>query len=146
MTLVKTNPGILNNLIDDFFVNFPATWGKDFETSFYTVNPQVNIHETADGYHLELNVPGRKKDLFKIEANNGTLTISYEESKETENKDKDYKTLRREFKYSSFKRSFTIDDKINADNIQAKYEEGILKIYLPKKEEIKLMPKQITVL
>ena len=71
------------------------------------------------------------------------LTISYEKKTDTENKD--YKTHRREFVSRSFKRSFSVDEKINADAIQAKYENGVLKLLLPKKEEVKVSPKQITI-
>jgi HSP20 family protein len=71
------------------------------------------------------------------------LTVSYE--KKTESETKDYKTHRREYSISSFSRSFTLDDNINADGIQAKYEDGVLKLLLPKKEEVKVTPKEITI-
>ncbi len=143
MTIVKHNPVAFSNLFDELLNNFPATnWGKDFANS-WSVAP-VNIHETNEGYHIELNAPGRNKEDFKINVENGLLTISFEKKEETENKD--YKTVRREFSFESFKRSFSIDEKVNADAIQAKYENGVLKLYLPKKEEVKIAPKQITIL
>ena len=104
----------------------------------------MNIHETNEGFHLELNAPGRNKEDFKVNVENGLLTISYEKKESQEQKE--YKTIRREFNYRSFKRSFTIDEKINADGIQARYENGVLKLYLPKKEEIKVSPKEISIL
>ncbi|MNL53906.1 Acid shock protein [compost metagenome] len=122
--------------------NFPSTWGKDANLAYATV--PVNIHETADGYHLELNAPGRNKEDFKVNVENGLLTISYEKKETTE--DKTYKTIRREFNFRSFKRSFNLDEKINADAIQARYENGVLKVFLPKKEEVKLSPKEISIL
>ncbi len=140
MTIVKHKP--INSLFDEFFNNFPATWGKDYNQGWSV--PPVNIHETADGYHLELNAPGRNKEDFKVSVENGLLSISFEKKEEAEQKD--YKTIRREFSYKSFKRSFSIDDNINADGIQAKYENGVLKLYLPKKEEVKQSPKQINIL
>jgi HSP20 family protein len=103
----------------------------------------VNIHETKDAYHLELNVPGREKEDFTINVDKGLLTIGYE--KKQEQKSEGYKTVRREFSFESFKRSFTIDEKIDANNIQAKYENGLLKLHLPKKEEHKQEAKQIPV-
>ena len=141
MTIVKHNPRVINNLFDELLNNFPATWGKDF-VSNWSVAP-ANIHETNEGYHIELNAPGRNKEDFKINVENGLLTISFEKNEENENKD--YKTVRREFSFESFKRSFSIDEKVNADAIQAKYENGVLKLYLPKKEEVKIAAKQITI-
>jgi len=142
MTLVKHNTAPFNILFDELFNNFPTTWGRDANQA-YAVVP-VNIHETNEGYHLELNAPGRNKEDFKVNVENGLLTISYDKKESQEQKD--YKTIRREFSFRSFKRSFTIDEKINADGIQARYENGVLKLYLPKKEEIKVSPKEISIL
>lgn len=141
MTLVKHRPATYNSLFDELFNNFPANWGREFNQGWNV--PPVNIHETAEGYHLEMNAPGRNKEDFKLSLDNGMLTISYEKKEEVENKD--YKTIRREFSFKSFKRSFSLDEKINADSIQAKYENGVLKIFLPKKEEVKISPKQINI-
>ena len=138
MTLVKHNYKTANDLFDDFFKNFPATVK---ETSLNV--PAVNIYETNDSYYLELAAPGLKKEDFKVSLEKGLLTISYEKKTETENKD--HKTHRREFKVTSFKRSFTVDDKINTDGIEAKYENGLLRLYLPKKEEVKSSPKEIAI-
>ncbi|MBL0884493.1 MAG: Hsp20/alpha crystallin family protein [Chitinophagaceae bacterium] len=142
MTLVKHNTAPFNSLFDELFNSFPASWGRDANQA-YAVVP-VNIHETNEGFHLELNAPGRNKEDFKVNVENGLLTISYEKKESQEQKD--YKTIRREFSFRSFKRSFTIDDKINADGIQARYENGVLKVYLPKKEEIRVSPKEISIL
>lgn len=140
MTLVKHNPAF-GGLFEELFNQFPANWGKDANNAYSAV--PVNIHENKDGYHLELNAPGRNKEDFKVSLDNGLLTISFEKKEEAENKD--YKTIRREFSYRSFKRSFTLDEKINAAGIEAKYENGVLKLYLPKKEEVTVAPQQITI-
>jgi HSP20 family protein len=139
MTLVKHNFKNLDNIFEDLLSTIPANWGRDMNFSI----PPVNIHETNDAYHLELVAPGLKKEAFKISLEKGVLSISYEQKQEDENKD--YKTHRKEFRSSSFKRSFTVDDKVNTDGIQAKYEDGVLKLHLPKKDEVKVMPKEITV-
>lgn len=139
MTLVKHNFRNLDNMLEDLLNNFPANWGRDMN---FTI-PPVNIHETNEAYHLELVAPGLKKELFKINLDKGVLSISYEH-KEAENA-ATYKTHRKEFRSNSFKRSFTVDDKVNTENIQAKYEDGILKLFLPKKEELKAAPKEITI-
>lgn len=141
MTLVKQNPAYLGNLFDELFNQFPASWGKDAQA---LSSAPANIHETKDGYHIEMNAPGRNKEDFKINVEDGLLTISFEKKEETEKKE--HKTLRREFNYQSFSRSFSLDDKINSAGIQAKYENGILKLFLPKKEEVIVTPKQIEIL
>ncbi|MCZ2299331.1 MAG: Hsp20/alpha crystallin family protein [Chitinophagales bacterium] len=140
MTLVKHYPKSINNLFDEFF-NLPNVWNGEPTENYFM--PAVNVHETTEGYHVELNVPGRNKEDFKINLDNNILTVSFEKKESKEQKE--YKTIRREFSYQSFKRSFTLDEKVNAENIQAKYDNGILKLFVPKKEEVKVLPKQITI-
>ncbi|MBN8837906.1 MAG: Hsp20/alpha crystallin family protein [Sphingobacteriia bacterium] len=140
MTLVKNNAKTLNGLFDDFF-GFPSYWGKDAQSAWHT--PAVNVHEDKEAFHLEMNAPGRKKEDFAINVENGTLTISFEQKEATEKTE--YKTLRREFSYTSFKRSFSLDDQVNTDGIQARYEDGILRVLLPKKTETKISAKQIVI-
>ena len=143
MTFVKVNNPVqksINQFFDEFLNDIPATWGRNLQNSF---NPPVNILETKEAYHMELNAPGRNKEDFKINIENGLLSISFE--KKTENVSEEVKSVRKEFSFESFKRSFSIDEKIQADNIQAKYENGVLKLYLPKKDEVKETPKQISI-
>lgn len=140
MTLVKNNyrPVSFNSVFNELFNDFP---GFADRSGFNF--PPVNIVETDEAYHVELNAPGRNKEDFKLNIDNGLLTISYEKKEET--KQEGVKSIRREFNFQSFKRSFTLDDKVDAANIQAKYENGLLKMYLPKKAEVKEAAKQITV-
>ena len=138
-TLAKRNYRTFDNLFEDIFSNLPAAWGKE---NGWNV-PPVNIHENNEGFHLELLAPGLKKEDFKVNLDKGLLTISYEKKAESENND--YKTHRREFSFTSFKRSFRVDDVINTEAIEAKYEDGVLKLYLPKKEEVKALPKEISI-
>ena len=105
--------------------------------------PAINISEDEKSYTVDVVSPGFKKEDFKINLDNGLLTVSFEKKEETENKE--YKTIRKEFSFRSFKRSFNLDDKINTGGIQAKYENGVLKIYLPKKEEVAIAPQQIAI-
>ena len=143
MTMVKMyNPvqKCINNLCDDFFNEMPAI-NKTVNNLFA---PSVNIIESKDAYHLELMAPGRNKEDFSIAIEKDVLTISYEKKEETTQED--YKLVRREFNYQSFKRSFTLDEKIQAEAIQAKYENGLLKIYLPKKTEVVQPAKTIAIL
>ena len=138
MTLSRHNYKTANDLFNDFFNQF-ETSAKGTAANI----PAVNIHETNDAFHLELVAPGLKKEDFKVSLEKGLLTISYEKKTEVENKE--YKTHRMEFSFASFKRSFNVDDKINADSIEAKYDNGILKLLLPKKEEVKVSPKEIAI-
>ena len=137
MTFVKQDYRNVNNIFNELFNNVPANWNKTLNV------PPVNIHENEDGYHIELQVPGLQKDDVKINVEKGLLTISYEKKSEAEQKN--YKTHRREFSVSSFKRSFSLDEKVNAEDIKAKYNAGVLQIFLPKKEEVKVSPKQIEI-
>ena len=139
MTLVKVNNNghrHLSRFVDEFFQGFPV---KDESIGF----PPVNIHETAEAYHLELSAPGRSKEDFSLSLDNGQLTIGFEKKEET--RTEEYKTIRKEFSFRSFKRTFNLDDKIDANGIQAKYENGVLKLLLPKKEQVKESAKQINV-
>ena len=140
MTTVKFNqPNFktLDSFLDNLLNDLPAA--KHNSLSF----PAVNIIESGADYQLEFNVPGRKKEDFKITVDKNILTVSFE--KNEENKEEGKQFIKREFITQSFKRSFTLDEKINADNIDAKYENGILFLTLPKKEEVKVVPKEISV-
>jgi len=142
MTLVKVNnnvPRPFTSLVDELFNELPV-FGKGWNGEAF---PPVNINETADAYHVELSAPGRNKEDFKVNIENGLLTISYEKKEET--KTEEFKSVRREFSYRSFKRSFSIDDKVDAEGIQAKYENGLLKILVPKKEQAKESSRQINI-
>jgi len=141
MTIIKNTPAVYHNLFNEFFNNFPSNWGKDTEATWSVV--PVNIYESENGFQVELNAPGRNKEDFKINIEKGLLTVSFEKKEETTNKE--LKTIRREFGYTNFKRSFSVDENINTEAIEAKYENGVLKLFLPKKEEVKISPKEITV-
>ena len=144
MTLVKVNNPIaktFDGLLNDFFNEVPA-FGKKWSDDAFGF-PPVNITENAGAYHLEVAAPGMDKADFNLKLDGNILTISAERKQET--KDETSKAIRREFSYRSFKRSFTLDEKIEAANIAAKYDNGVLKVELPKKEETKALAKEITV-
>mgnify|MGYP001599237262 FL=1 len=141
MTLVKFNgrpvSRPLDSIFDNWFSGFPV---KDFNPFDWAA---VNIDETKDAYLLELSAPGLNKEDIKLNLENGLLTISYDKKEESRNEDK--KSVRREFSYRSFKRSFNLDEQVDSDTITASYENGILKVNLPKKAEAKPASKQISV-
>src|SRR5678816_3497032 len=123
-----------------FFDDFFKPWNEWFDNeSNFPVRqarvPSVNITENKDEYNVSLAVPGMKKDDFRIDVEGNILTISCEKGETKEEKEKRY--TRREYSYSSFSRSFTLPDEVNREKIDARYEEGLLKISLPRKEEVK---------
>ena len=142
LTLAKANERI-PMMFDDFF----KPWNDWFDGGLTgrTIHmPAVNIEELKDHYAILLAVPGMKKDDFKIDVDGNLLTISSEKEENIEEKDKRF--TRREYSYSSFSRTFTLPEEIVKDKIEAKYENGVLTVALPRKEDsFKLMTKQIEV-
>ena len=122
---------------DDFTLNdFPSLFSSNFNTGMSL--PKVNIKELADAFIVEMAVPGMKKSDFDINLDNHMLSISAELKEENEDNEEGY--TRREFGYSSFKRTFTLPESVDDSKINAKYNEGILNIHLPKREEAKKKP------
>jgi HSP20 family protein len=134
MNLVKRQKPVFTSLIDDLFLN--QDWSQ-----INTTVPAANIIEADDHFNIELAAPGKKKSDFKIELDEGVLTISSET--ETKSTEKEGSFTRKEFGYSAFKRSFNIPDTVVADKISANYKEGILTVSLPKKEEALPQPKKL---
>lgn len=127
-----TNP-TFNNFLEDFFDDrgwMPA--GRNLTM------PAVNVLENSDHFRIEVAAPGFDKKDFNINVENDVLTISsekqFEEEKEGES------TSRREFSYGAFQRSFTLPKTVDSDKIKANYENGVLKISIPKREESKAKP------
>ena len=139
MTLVSYQ-NQLPNLFDKLFSNELEGWNRNHFSDTNTTLPSVNIKENTDVYQVEVAAPGFDKSDFNIELNNDLLTISSEKQEKNEVND-DEKITKQEFSYQSFTRSFTLPDLVDEENISAKYENGILSISIPKKEEAK--PKQI---
>jgi HSP20 family protein len=145
MTFVKVNnpaTKTFNGFVNEILNDLPVSFGKALHNEFSGF-PPVNITENSDAYHLEVAVPGWQKENFNVKLDGGLLTISAE--KKDEKKDETAKVIRNEYSNKSFKRSFTLDEKIDATNISAKYENGILKLDLPKKEIVKTASKEITI-
>lgn len=145
MTLVKVNNPLsksFDGLMKDLFYEFPANFSKAVREDVLHF-PPVNIFENENAYQLELAAPGFEKADFNVKLEENLLTISTEKKEaKTESTDKQ---IRKEFSYRSFKRSFTVDEKIDAQNISAKYENGVLKLELPKKEIAKAVAKEINI-
>ena len=129
MTLLRRNGSLLNQLptlFDDFINRDNFNWRISNFSNTNTTIPAVNIKETADSYKVEVAAPGMTKNDFKV---------ALEQQEEAENQ----KFTRREFSYQAFERSFTLHKEVvDIDKIEAKYEDGVLSLLIPKKEEVKV--------
>ena len=125
------------SLVDEFFNGdvFPGFF-LDFDKRMAT--PAVNIIESKDDYRIEVAAPGLDKADFRIGIENNVLTISAE--KEEKQEEKNERFMRREFNYSSFARSFALPEGFDAEKISAKHKDGVLNVFIPKKEEAKQKP------
>ena len=120
------------NLFDDF-MDFPFNddfWGKNAKRMMKT-----DIRETDGSYELDVDLPGFKKDEIKASLENGYLTISAAKGLDKDEKDKDGKYIRQERYAGAMSRSFYVGDEVTQEDIKAKYEDGILKLSIPKKEK-----------
>lgn len=120
-----------NELMDDFLKTAPLAANKSFM-------PAVNIVESTDKYRLDMAVPGFSKDEFSIKVENQTLSIAGEKKEELKSGGEKYS--RKEFYFTSFKRSFKLPKLVNSEAVEAKYENGILQVSIPKMEEAKAKP------
>ena len=138
MNLIRKQTPFFPSLIDDFI-------GSDWNLkvpSFSSTMPAVNIKELDSQFEIELAVPGKKKDDFEIEVENGILSISSSQEEEQQVNEKG-KFTRREFSYTSFRRSFTIPDSVDPTKIDARYADGVLQVLLPKHKEAQPQPKKL---
>ena len=147
MLTVKMNRkpylGVAEQMIDGIWNEFPAILKQDFNDWNKKFSVPVNVKESATGYQIELVAPGFEKTDFRIDLEKDLLTISGEKKEEL--KEENEKLLRKEFQFRSFKRTFTIDEKIDATGIEANYVNGILLVNLPKKAVLKPEAKQIEI-
>ena len=138
MSLIKRDSYLptWSNFFNDFLNRDWYDWSNQNFSLTNTTIPSVNIKETENEFEVEMAAPGMAKDDFKLEIHNNVLTISSE--KQTENKTEEGKNItRREFSYQSFSRSFTMPVIVDTEKISAKYENGILRVMIPKKDEAK---------
>lgn len=139
MTLIKRTQNS-EPFFDGLFNGFDAFNGLDFVDTKATI-PAANIKETNDDFVIDVAAPGMDKADFKITLENNVLSIVSERSNEANNDENKGEYSRREFCYQSFKREFTLPEKlIQTDKVEAAYTDGILHITLPKREEAKPHP------
>lgn len=122
---------------DRFFNTKQNLWRTDAET----ISPKVNVTEDENFFHLEAETPGMKDKDIGIEVHNGVLTIKGHKENQSETEKENYHI--HEFNSQSFERSFKLSDRVDTDKVSAKIDNGVLKVDLPKHEQIK--PKKIEV-
>ena len=136
MTIVRYNPILpgkaFQGLVDEFFGRDLNDWFKNSPNGF---KPAVNVKETEQAFHLEMAVPGYQKDDFEIALDEQRLTVKAAKKDEMNEENKGYR--RREFYAATFERSFHLPENTDSENIKAVYENGILLVEIPKKEEVK---------
>jgi HSP20 family protein len=138
MSLIKRDELVpaWSNFFNDIFNRDVFDWSLRHFSEPNSTLPSINVKETSDEFQIEMAAPGMEKDDFKIELNNGMLTISSEKKQEHSTEEKGQYT-RREFSYQSFSRSLTLPTSADSEKISAKYDNGILKVAISKKEEEK---------
>ena len=139
MNLAKRNENYFPSFFDRFFNNELMDWNLSNFSSTNTSLPAVNVKENENEFLIEVAAPGMDKKDFNIKIHNNVLTVSSE--KKDEKEEKNEKFTRKEFSYQSFQRSFTVaENAVDSEKITAGYSNGILRITLPKREEVKPKP------
>jgi len=141
-------PSTFGSVVDQIFQN---NLSRFFDDSFWGFNGfgnrqqvPVNIRETDKTYEMELMAPGFQKDAFKLQLAGDTLTVSLEEKKDSREQEQG-NWITREFRIQSFSRTFTLDDSVDAENITAKYDNGVLYLTIPKKPHAQKVSKTIDI-
>lgn len=139
-------PATLANWVDQLFQNNLNRFFDDFPRDMGTARSRVpvNIKENDKSYEVQVVAPGLQKKDFKINIENNRLTVSFEhqEEKKEENK-KGW--LRQEYRQQSFSHSFSLDDSVDANKVVARYEDGVLKLDIPKTERSQQTTRQIDI-
>ena len=137
----KNSNNLFPSFLDDMLGNDLMNPSADLGNVGFNV-PAANIEELEDKFVLSLAAPGKTKEDFNVELDNDVLTISSEHEDKKENGSGENFT-RKEYSYESFTRSFTIPESVDVSKIKANYQDGILKLDLPKRDEAKTQPKRM---
>ena len=127
----------LDDFVEKFFYGWPR-YRDDMETSW---SPRADVQETDTDYLIDIELPGIDKKAIKVEVKNDVLTVTGERKEESKTKEKGYQSIERH--YGKFERKFSLPDTVKAENIAAKYNNGVMTLTLPKTE--KAIPKEIAV-
>ena len=142
-------PTLFGENLMDVFDDFDRDFFRGFRTperTLYGKNAphmmKTDVRETESGYELDMDLPGFKKDEIKLELNNGTLTVSTQKSVEKKDEGKDGKVLRQERYAGSMSRSFYVGDHVTEEDVKARFEDGVLRLSIPKKDAKKVEEKK----
>ncbi len=155
-SIIKTNNGntampakTVSNWVDQLFQDNLNRFFNDDLWGFSGINQQpgipVNLRETDKSYEMSLIAPGLRKEDFKLNVTDDLLTVSYEQKDERTEGKHEEGWLRKEYKMQSFTRSFTLDDSVDVNKINASYDSGVLHLSLPKKENARRISKTIEI-
>jgi HSP20 family protein len=134
----------ITTMVDELIGGLPGLFNEGYASLSKQSNIPVNIKENETSYLLDVIAPAFEKNDFQIKLDDNILTISAERKNETEVNPKE-KQIRKEYSFNDFKRSFTIDEKIDATKIEASYVNGVLRLNLPKKTEVKQKATEIVI-
>ncbi|MDC8001917.1 Hsp20/alpha crystallin family protein [Aequorivita todarodis] len=132
-------PGLLDNFLFD---NKLDAFKNNYET--FSI-PTVNIIENLPNFVVELAAPGLQKEDFTIEVEEDTMKIASKKIETNKEETNDFSFIRREFNYKSFERSFKLPENIKVEDIQASYENGVLRVTIPKMEEKQALKKMVEI-
>lgn len=152
-TIAKKQNGVpsvsFGNVVDNFFQNnlrrFLDDNFRESENGLTRGNVPVNIRDAGQHYELDVVAPGCKKEDFKVNIENNVLTVSFEQKQENHLEDKNNNWVRNEYVQRSFSRSFTLDDSVDLEKINATYSDGILRLKLGKNEKAKALSRKIEI-
>lgn len=150
MTLLPSIFG--ENLLDDW-MDFPRFTGfrdfDDIDRRLYGKNAshvmKTDVHEKEEGYEVDIDLPGFKKDEIQLNLENGYLTVSAAKGLDKDEQDKKGKVIRRERYAGSMQRSFYVGDALTEEDVKARFEDGVLKLSIPKKDA-QAVPEKKTIL
>ena len=135
-------PSIFGESLLDDWMDFP-----DIDRKLYGKHAahvmKTDVHEHEDGYELDIDLPGFKKEEINLSLDNGYLSVSAAKALDNDHKDKKGKLIRQERYAGSMQRSFYVGDTITEDEIKAKFENGVLKLSIPKKDAPKVPEKKV---
>ena len=139
-------PSIFGEDLLDDWMDFPRMDFGDIDRKLYGKRAaqvmKTDVHELGDKYELDIDLPGCKKDEIKLSLDNGYLSVSASKGLDKDKKDKKGKIIRQERYSGAMNRSFYIGDDVKQEDVKAKYEDGVLKLVVPKKESEKVQEKK----
>ncbi|MBO4636267.1 MAG: Hsp20/alpha crystallin family protein [Clostridiales bacterium] len=135
------------NLFDEFW-GFPTRELSNLDKKIYGKNAarmmKTDVNETDTDYEMEMDLPGFKKDQISVKLEDGYMTISAAKGHDTEKKDRHGKIIRQERYTGAMQRSFYVGDAVKTEDVKARFEDGVLKLFIPKKE-LKALPANNTI-